>query len=300
MRHFALALALGVAVCHPAEAADPFDVSIRYFNAKALQINTWINDEGRFLDIVDSAASSTSGIDFADANVEGYEPLFAEIDKNEALVFNDADRDGVDQIAYANALPANLSIGEDLYLDNATSRTSEVFVIDTGVENYGSLVDELIDEIDVNAEFVYIDTSRDGMEQIAEVLATLSESIELDAIHIISQGDAGKLYLGNTVLSLETILGEHADELALIRYALPEEADILIYGCDFAFGEIGISTATALADLSGADIAASVDHTGHASVGGDWQLEFVLGKVDTRTVNLFHWHGSLAPIGAGR
>lgn len=59
MRQFGLALALGFAACLPAEASDPFDVPIRLSSDNHLLVDTWINDEGPYPFIVDSAASGT-------------------------------------------------------------------------------------------------------------------------------------------------------------------------------------------------------------------------------------------------
>ena len=36
-----------------------------------------------------------------------------------------------------------------------------------------------------------------------------------------------------------------------------------------------------LAELTGADVAASDDLTGHASLGGDWELESHIGLINT-------------------
>ena len=80
------------------------------------------------------------------------------------------------------------------------------------------------------------DADRDGVEQIAEVL---SQFDDVAAIHIVAHGDAGSLQLGNTALTFESMNGEHADELAIIAEALGEEADVLIYGCNFGEGLTG-------------------------------------------------------------
>ncbi len=59
MKQFGLALVLGFAACLPAEAADPYDVPIRLSSDHHLLVDTWINDEGPYPFIVDSAASGT-------------------------------------------------------------------------------------------------------------------------------------------------------------------------------------------------------------------------------------------------
>ena len=63
--------------------------------------------------------------------------------------------------------------------------------------------------------------------------------------------------------------------------SLDSDADVLIYGCELASTQSGQFLLSRLADLSSADVAASDDITGHASLGGDWELEFVEGQVET-------------------
>ncbi len=59
MTRVLLALAMGIAGCLPALAADPFDVPVRLTSDHHLIIDTWVNDEGPYPFIVDSAASGT-------------------------------------------------------------------------------------------------------------------------------------------------------------------------------------------------------------------------------------------------
>ena len=127
---------------------------------------------------------------------------------------------------------------------------NEIIFIDKSVEDYTSL----ISGISSDAELVFIDSNSDGLEQIANVLG---DRTNIDAIHIVSHGDTGELFLGNTTLTQESMQSEHADELAVIKEAFSEEADILIYGCNFAEGDLGKSAADTLAELTGADVAAS-------------------------------------------
>ncbi len=76
----------------------------------------------------------------------------------------------------------------------------------------------------------------------------------------------------------------YADKMAdvLSSLALREDADILIYGCNLAAGEAGLQLIDELADLTGADVAASTDLTGDADQGGDWDLEHRSGELETQ------------------
>ncbi|MCG8379016.1 MAG: DUF4347 domain-containing protein, partial [Proteobacteria bacterium] len=163
---------------------------------------------------------------------------------------------------------------------------NEIIFVDKGVADYASL----ISEISGDAELIFIDANSDGLEQIANAL---HDRNDIDAIHIVSHGESGELFLGNTTLTQESIQGEHADELATIKSALSEQADLLIYGCSFAEGELGKAAAVALAEATGADVAASEDLTGAESLGGDWDLEFISGDVGTVTLNAETYEGIL-------
>jgi hypothetical protein len=76
--------------------------------------------------------------------------------------------------------------------------------------------------------------------------------------------------------------GTYADDLTTIGRALTADADILVYGCNFGQGTIGQVAATKLTELTGADVAASIDNTGHAPRGGDWELELQTGTIETQ------------------
>ena len=158
-----------------------------------------------------------------------------------------------------------------LALDGQTS--NEIIFIDSAVEG---LENFLLDH--PQADVVLLDAGSDGMEQIA---ATLEGRTDIEAIHILSHGSSGQINLGDATFNLQSINGEHADELATIKSALSAEADILIYGCDVGAEESGQAFISALSEATGADIAASTDLTGAAELGGDWDLESKTGTLET-------------------
>ena len=153
------------------------------------------------------------------------------------------------------------------------SRT-EVAFVDPTVPDY----EVLVAGMGPNVEVVMLDATRDGMEQIAESLAGRTG---IDAIHLISHGDEGRLNLGTGALTQESMTGQYADELATIQQSLSTSADILVYGCNFAEGAAGAEAATLLSTLTGADVAASADATGNIVLGGDWELEVQTGAIET-------------------
>ncbi|MGM3188456.1 DUF4347 domain-containing protein, partial [Musicola paradisiaca] len=144
----------------------------------------------------------------------------------------------------------------------------EVVFVDTSVADYQTLVSQIPAGMDV----VLLDSSQDELTQMAEWAQTHSG---YDAIHIISHGAEGRIYLGGLTLDTATAAARQSD-LSALGAALTETGDILLYGCSVASGE-GVSFIEEIASATGADVAASSDLTGSAEKGGDWTLEKSVG-----------------------
>ena len=124
-----------------------------------------------------------------------------------------------------------------------------------------------------------LDDNRNGVDQISE---TLSAFDNVDAVHILSHGNDGSVKLGNTWLS-DSNIDEYSNSINVWGNSLDENADILIYGCNLAESESGEQFVEQLAFLTGADIAASKDITGSALFGGNWDLEYKTGAIESQT-----------------
>jgi hypothetical protein len=149
----------------------------------------------------------------------------------------------------------------------------QIAFIDTAVEDYQYLAASVYP----NIETILLDPRRDGVIQITE---ELSDRTNIDSIHIISQGAEGCLKLGSTTLNIDNAV-KYAIAVQQWRQSLGHEAEILLYGCNVADGKIGRAFVKWLNFLTGANLAASVNRTGHASLGGDWDLEYSTGKIQT-------------------
>ncbi len=171
----------------------------------------------------------------------------------------------------------------------AASTSGGVLVfVDSSIGNLSAL----LANVPATAEIILLDASKDGLSQIAGHAASHDN---LSAIHIVSHGSAGHLTLGNTSYDAAT-LASHSAELASIGAALSASGDILIYGCDIGAGAAGQEFVAALADATGADIAASSDGTGTAALGGDWDLEIRNGLIEAGLIDAPEWNGLLAPL----
>ncbi len=164
--------------------------------------------------------------------------------------------------------------------------------IDTSVEDYQSL----LNGIDGNAKIILLDSKSDEIQQIANVVSRYND---IEAIHIISHGSLGQLNLGSSVLNLSTMRGQYADELALIGQHLSANADILVYGCNFGQGEVGLRATNELAVRTGGDVADSTNVTGYIGLGGDWTLERKVGAIETQSFYINAYRGLLAQNNTG-
>jgi hypothetical protein len=148
----------------------------------------------------------------------------------------------------------------------------QIIFIDSTVEDYQTLIDNFTQPTEV----VILDSQRDGVVQITNYL---SQYESLDAIHIVSHGDAGKLSLGNTELNQNT-LSQYADILTGWNKFLDQDADILLYGCNVAADLAGTEFVKNLSEYTNADISASTDLTGSKDLGGDWDIEYTVGDIE--------------------
>ena len=158
-------------------------------------------------------------------------------------------------------------------------RSTELVFIDPRVPDRERLLAELISQPAAGRHFeiVTLDVLRDGIAQVTEALAG---RVQIDAIHFISHGTEGAVQLGRTWLDAKT-LGANADTVASWGESLKHDADLLFYGCDLAASARGRALVEWIAELTRGDVAASTDVTGSAALGGDWDLEYRRGQIET-------------------
>jgi hypothetical protein len=175
----------------------------------------------------------------------------------------------------------------------ATSQRQEVVFVDSQVANLA----ELLAGLSGNAEVVVLDASKDGLQQMADYLQGRSG---LDAIHLLSHGADGTVQMGNLWLATNN-LAEHREALQSIGAALKADGDLMLYGCNVGEGGQGQGFLDQLAQITGADVAASADDTGAASLGGNWTLERSSGVIETAALGaqLESYDGLLAATFTG-
>lgn len=194
----------------------------------------------------------------------------------------------------------NLFLSLDSNFDelNSESRdvdTKQIVFLDSGIEGWQHLAADLAnDPSQRDVEVFVLDRSRDGVEQISEILATRTG---INAIHIVSHGNSEQLVLGQTVLTNDNMIA-YAGEMMEWRSSMAEGADLLVYGCDLAATASGQSLLSTMSAVCDCDVSASGDATGHTQRGGDWELEFELGEITAETIFSAaiedEWEGELA------
>ena len=168
---------------------------------------------------------------------------------------------------------------------SALQTTKEVFVIDENVDNSA----EIANRISEDGKVIFISDDTDGFSQIC---AGLSGENDLSAIHIVSHGSQGKLHLGSSVLSMDT-LDSYRAQLTAIGDSLGNNGDLLIYGCEVAKGAEGKKFIREISDITGADVAASDDVTSGNSEKGNSDLEVHTGIIGSQKIDFDGWNGIL-------
>ncbi len=159
--------------------------------------------------------------------------------------------------------------------------TQNLLVIDSHVTNWQSLANGVAP----NTAVLILDSGSDGLTQISNYLATLTNAgtqnfVPLQSLQIISHGSAGSLLLGSSTISTGN-LSFYSKQLASIGSNLTDTGDILLYGCDVAADKPGLDFINQIAALTSTDVAASNDITGSETLGGNWQLEVAAGTIES-------------------
>ncbi|UBF28134.1 DUF4347 domain-containing protein [Kovacikia minuta CCNUW1] len=168
--------------------------------------------------------------------------------------------------------------------------SSSLLFIDPTVDD----LPNLLSGVTAGTEVHILNSSQDAVSQITN---TLLGREGISSIHIVSHGEAGGLDFGTGKLDLSD-LPNFASQIQSWKKALTNDADILLYGCDVAEGELGRAFVSILSQLTGAEVAASTNLTGNSAKGGDWALEFHTGSIEAGLAftNPYSYSGTLAGV----
>jgi glucose/arabinose dehydrogenase len=233
--------------------------------------NSRIAAVGESLDYRNSASTSLLPLPISELSSEHF--LFPHHQNPMSEVRESLTTD-LDQLTgMSNTEPLSGDLNHDWSNEHPLSReanASSIVFIDPSVADYQNLVNGV-----EASEVIVLDSTRDGIQQITEVLTQYSH---LSDIHIVSHGQAANVLLGTAELNEKTT-NAYADALHDWSKALTAEADILFYGCNIGGGRTGAAFVQKLSQITGADIGASNDLTGNTALGGNWELEVSEGKI---------------------
>ena len=152
----------------------------------------------------------------------------------------------------------------------AVEAERELVIINSSIRDK----DAFIDEAGKNADILILNPADDAMDQINEYLD--AQDTKYSSVHVITHGNAGYFLLNGEVVTADTVANDPASWAAIGEH-LTEDADIMLYSCNLTGNMEGQALAAQIANLTGADVAASGNITGN---GGDWQFEYQLGVIN--------------------
>ena len=160
-----------------------------------------------------------------------------------------------------------------------------VIFIDSSVPDGG----HIIDAINSDSVVFFLNNKTDGIEQMRQILLNYTD---LNSIQIISHGSDGALYLSGKSLNSENIF-YYSAQLSQIGQSLSKSGDILLFGCDISRSIKGKYFVDYFAQLTNSEVAASTNLSG---LGGDWDLEYQSGKIESKyNISSMYYH-TLAQI----
>jgi len=130
-------------------------------------------------------------------------------------------------------------------------------------------LDLLVSQFDAGTEYKVLDASYDGLLQMEMSLAGKSD---YSSIQVISHGAAGAITIGSTLLNSNNLL-QYQLQLDTIGHALTDNGDLLLYGCNVGSGNERVQFVETLAQITGADVAASDDCSRRrlGAGGNEWE-----------------------------
>ena len=253
-----------VQVSTGADAAEHAVADDNPFDASAA-----LNDNTDLADTLSDASDADTGAD-ADAADTDTDTDVADADTDAADAVADTDGDGADDgndVVFADAFgPAEAS---------PEAETRELVIISEYVKDQ----ENIISQLDENTDVLVLKHGENPLDQINEYLDS-RDGVKYSAVHVVSHGNAGYFLLNDSIVDARAVADDPASWKAIGEH-LTTDGDIMIYGCNVAGSEDGRAMIAGIADLTGADVAASAEKVGSAN---GWDLEYAYGIVDTQNI----------------
>lgn len=180
---------------------------------------------------------------------------------------------------------AEVSVGCDHSLSITESSTStsskpiqrvsidSIVFVDSSVDQFEALADGIADD----AEIVLLQPGN----ALLQISAHLETRTEVNSLQFVAHGKTGQIRLGGQAIDANT-LRENESLISDWAKSLSANADILLYSCETGSQDAGTEFLVRLAELTGADVAASIDKTGNSVRDqANWVLEKSVGVIET-------------------
>ena len=124
---------------------------------------------------------------------------------------------------------------------------------------------------------------RPELEPLQQIRNAIKDTADLSQLSIISHASNGALFLSGKWIDMDYI-NHHESMMSEIGSSLKKGADLKLYGCNLASGVSGKNFVNRVAELTQMDVAASTDTTGGVKQGHNWDLEYRVGNIDSRSL----------------
>lgn len=180
-------------------------------------------------------------------------------------------------------------IGMDLSLLSANPGSrNEIVIIDSQVEGYEPLA-ELLQANGYNVNIIH--ATENGFLRLRAIVNSHSN---IDALHIFANGSNARLDLGKDSMNGSLAANSNDAILRSITGRFSSDADILIYSSSLASDVNGASLVKGISSLTSTDVLASTTPTGNGLFGGNWDLEFAVGSIETNVIRIGGYEGLLS------
>jgi len=166
------------------------------------------------------------------------------------------------------------------------SSFKDVVIIDKSLENYQELASK-------SNKSTLVILADNGISSLEAKVRSLSG---IERLHILTHGTDGSFILAGEQLQEQNLEKFRSFWNAVSESFASDQSELLIYSCQLASGNTGKSFIKRLHQQLGVSVAASVDNTGSALKGGNWDLEYVAGNVgEDHVIKDVNFSGLLIP-----
>ncbi len=181
-------------------------------------------------------------------------------------------------LSLTSARAGKLSNGvsaEKTIKSSSTISIEHLVFIDTSLPDYNILETS----IDLQKSTI-IFLNPEMYEGILKITEEIKKYNGLKSIHIIGHAKQAELILGADNFWMDD-LQMIQKELDSWKGHVSADADLFLYGCSLAETAQGKQMVDLIASLTGMDVNASTNLTGHATKNADWDLEYSTGSIES-------------------